>query len=329
MPPDLSHPTGTLARVDAAMKDAGRWPAALRDDELAADVAAGVVLAGFAELGGGPRFPPTFKRDGTGYAFLKDESGDLDAALGLARDDAAAGAAPAAAAAAREIRYPSWTDRVLFASVGAAAAARLSPMRYGAGSRVTGGDHRPVALACRLAAEPAAARAYAAAAACSPSSELRAAGFGARVVAVAGCGVDWRRPGGGGADDDAPAVAAATLTFPLPSEDPFRAARRIDAVAGLLDGGGGPRARALAVEREAARAAWGAPLAARADLVHGALARHALLALEGSDGAPLGSAVLALPDAGVATVAAPLTLGGQAVGALTAVVTVSARVVGV
>ena len=323
VPPDLSHPTGTLARVDAAMKDARRWPAALRDDELAADVAAGLVLAGFAELGGGPRFPPTFKRDGTGYAFLKDDSGDLDAALGLARDDAAAGATPAAAAAAREIRYPSWTDRVLFASVGAAAAARLSPMRYGAGSRVTGSDHRPVALACRLAAEPAAARAFAAAAACSPSSELRAAGFGARVVAVAGCGVDWRCPGGGGADDGAPAVAAATLTFPLPSEDPFRAARRIDAVAGLLDGGGGPRARALAVEREAARAAWGAPLAARADLVHGALARHALLALEASDGAPLGSAVLALPDAGAATVAAPLTLGGRAVGALTAVVTVS------
>ena len=59
-------------------------------------------------------------------------------------------------------------------------------------------------------------------------------------------------------------------------------------------------------------------------LDHGALARHALLALEGSDGAPLGSAVLALPDAGAATVAAPLTLGGRAVGALAAVVTVSA-----
>ncbi|KAH8058654.1 hypothetical protein JL722_5878 [Aureococcus anophagefferens] len=318
VPPDLSHPTGTLARVDAAMKDARRWPAALRDDELAADVAAGVVLAGFAELGGGPRFPPTFKRDGTGYAFLKDAETSLDAALGLAG------------------RRRRWRG-----AGGRRRARDPLPVLDGPSAlRVGRRGRRRAALADALRRrEPRTAATTARGAGLPPRGRARG-GPGLRgrrrVFAVVGAPRGGlrraRRRRRGLRRRLATAAAATTTRRPSRrrrSRSPSRRRTRSAPRGASTPSRGSSTAAAARGPAPPSSARPPAPAARRrADLVHGALARHAL-ALEGSDGAPLGSAVLALPDAGAATVAAPLTLGGRAVGALTAVVTVSARVVGV
>lgn len=104
--------------------------AAGRDDELRADARAGRCLAGFDE---GPLdFAPTFKRsddpdadpgDVQGYALAKEDATSgaksLEERLRKARDDLRRGRAPTAAHAAAKhgLRYPSWTDRALHASL--------------------------------------------------------------------------------------------------------------------------------------------------------------------------------------------------------------------
>jgi len=125
-------------------------------------------------------------------------------------------------------------------------------------------------------------------------------------------------------------VAELTLAYPLPCEDPLAAVRRSHTVARDLGGfKEGNHTNASDFLEHTARAPYGArAVATAASLVHSSLAQHALLGLVRPSGEALGFCLLPLPEAGAATVSAPLTRGGRREGTVTALVAVSRRAAG-
>ena len=190
------------------------WEAALkRDDELREDVLAGKCLYTFREAE--HYFPPTFKRKPgvvfdpadamASYAVVKvaddfkedsasgPKAKSLEERLRRAKEDLHKGkAVSAAAAAARHgLRYPSWTDRVLFGAL-PHAGKDLEPTSYSVAEELIGTDHRGVVLTAVLKADATRARLYARASSGLPSrKELGDSGFATLTASVSDIAIAW------------------------------------------------------------------------------------------------------------------------------------------
>jgi hypothetical protein len=117
----------------------------------------------------------------------------LDDKLRRAREDLHRGRAPSAAAAAvrHGLRYPSWTDRVLFGALPRAADA-FDAISYEVAEELIGTDHRGVVLTAVLRADATRARLYARASSGLPSrKELGDSGFATLTVTVSDIAVAW------------------------------------------------------------------------------------------------------------------------------------------
>ena len=214
-------------------------------------------------------FPPTFKRrpgvvfDPTdaisSYAVVKvaddfredspqlkrTSTKSLDDKLRRAREDLHRGRAPSAAAAAvrHGLRYPSWTDRVLFGAL-PRASGDFEAISYEVAEELIGTDHRGVVLTAVLKADATRARLYARASSGLPSrKELGESGFATLTASVSDIAIAWEESA---TEDDVEALRG-SLGADADEDDPDVPDAASGSQGSALSGsvGAGPRARAV------------------------------------------------------------------------------------